>query len=765
MKSTFDKLTLVLLLLVIVAALPAQADSYKGTMTRLGTKLEYSFSGGVVNDKKLIGKGSTDMNVYYYGEVEAGSTVSATFKKLADNGKLEQDVKVEIIAYTNGGGIKNLKDGKGKASATASAKVPDNAKEITISMTFTGRMGRYSCIVSWNVVKNASTKSGNKQSSSVGNSEPLSKTITNDNGKFKYTFSGGQLNKKVNGAYEVSPGTTISMAGNILSLSDKLKNGTVKISSNRSTKYSYVTRIYLKDYKGNVIKDEESPSSGSLSYTIPNNMKGEISGYISFNQTQESNFFGKSEVPLYTVGLTWNVVNKSNKTNKTETKQEKKSTTNKSFNWDDVASDDRCHFCNGQFSYYYIGYSLQGSVIDYCNSNPKKSQRRLTDGLDPIYYNDFINTGSDSEVILDYKDERSVLMIKENSLVHLVKRNANGNDRWDVHKGCIVGKGLKHKTSEPEFHMSQCVAKPTGTTYVLQDDGKTSRVLLLEGSMEVTSNKGSKKQTLQPGQVATVTSKGQMTVDNFDVSATAKKYGITGVSAPKNAKSTNTSKQNTSKQNTSSNTNSQKAPKTKATNKAVDKKKSSDVISNSNSSSSSSSGNVGKYARYGAKRGIVKRVEDGGDIRMYITTWWDDYGRLERSEITRCEEKVSGKWKSATAPQIVNIIIDDKHYMYSKSTGWKQSKNTETNFLGSGSKTVSGCKLEKSGTAKVNGKQCDVFKGKRGSTTIEYYIWEGVPMKRVEKDSDGTTTTTVESIELPASIDSSKFSIPKGAIK
>ena len=99
--------------------------------------------------------------------------------------------------------------------------------------------------------------------------------------------------------------------------------------------------------------------------------------------------------------------------------------------------------------------------------------------------------------------------------------------------------------------------------------------------------------------------------------------------------------------------------------------------------------------------------------------------------------------------------------MYSKSTGWKQLKNDETNFLGSGSKTVDGCKLEKSGTATVNGKSCDIFKGKRNGTTIEYYIWEGVPMKRVEKDSDGTTSTTVESIELPASVDASLFEIPK----
>ena len=88
-------------------------------------------------------------------------------------------------------------------------------------------------------------------------------------------------------------------------------------------------------------------------------------------------------------------------------------------------------------------------------------------------------------------------------------------------------------------------------------------------------------------------------------------------------------------------------------------------------------------------------------------------------------------------------------------------KNNKTSFLGNGAKTVDGCKLTKSGTATVAGKQCDVFKGKRNGTTIEYYIWEGVVMKHVEKDSDGTSCTTVQSIELPASIDSSKFAIPK----
>ena len=208
-----------------------------------------------------------------------------------------------------------------------------------------------------------------------------------------------------------------------------------------------------------------------------------------------------------------------------------------------------------------------------------------------------------------------------------------------------------------------------------------------------------------------------------------------------------------------------KAPQKKKSNKTVDNRKQSDVIKTSGNSQSGSSAPSGKYARYGAKRGIVKRVDEGDDIRMHITTWWDDYGRLERSEITGCEEKKGNKWVSSSYSQIINIIVDDKHYMYNKSIGWKQMKNNETNFLGSGAKTVDGCKIEKSGTAKVNGKQCDVFKGKKSGSTVEYYIWEGVVMKRVEKDSDGASTTTVESIELPASIDSSKFAAPKTGAK
>lgn len=341
------------------------AQSYKGTMARYGAKMEYSFSGGTVTNKNAIrygGFGMTDMNVFFDGEVAPGSTLTASCKKIAGK-KNYDDVKVDIYATTTDGSTTSLKKKSSEWSATVSATVPNNAKEVTMEMTHKGRMGKFNCYVTWKVTKESSGSSSNSTS------------------------------------------------------------------------------------------------------------------------------------------------------------------------WDDVGALDRCSKCNGQFSNYYVN-SFVGKVGIMCNSDTQKKSRELdvvSATQEPIYYNDYIYTGSEDFLILDSNDENDVLKIMGNSRVLLQKRLANGRDRWVVYKGSIVGKSLK-RAAEPSFQMSTCTATPTGTTYVLEDDGKTSRVLLLEGSMEVVSNKTSKKQTLKPGQVAAVSVNGQISVENFDVGATAKKYGITGIS-------------------------------------------------------------------------------------------------------------------------------------------------------------------------------------------------------------------------------------------
>lgn len=344
-----------------------EAQSYRGTMTRMGSKMEYSFSGGTVTSKsiKYTGYGECNMNVYVDGEVAPGSTVTASCKKLVGM-KSFNEVKVDIYVTTTDGKTEFLQEKTGGEATTVSAKVPSNAKTLSMKMSYKGRMGEFNCLVNWNVVKESSASASN------------------------------------------------------------------------------------------------------------------------------------------------------------------------SLKWDDVGVGDRCPHCNGQFSNYFVN-TFVGEVTIVCNSDPNHPRKldASSSGLEPIYYNDYIVVGDQKDcLILDDNENLAVMRIMENSKVHLQKRLPNGNDRWwGMNQGKIVGQDLKRvDPTRPSFKMSECEAIPTGTTYVLEDDGKTSKVLLLEGSMEVTSNKTSKKQTLKPGQIATVSSNGQINVGNFDVSATAKQYAISGIS-------------------------------------------------------------------------------------------------------------------------------------------------------------------------------------------------------------------------------------------
>ena len=433
----------------------------------------------------------------------------------------------------------------------------------------------------------------------------------------------------------------------------------------------------------------------------------------------------------------------------------------------------KCHEVDSEIRFN----DLYGEVKYRCSLN-KTGPFEYAEIESILYENDLIKTEEESGAILGLYDMNTFVIGPETELIIrtlydsrpliVQKLELLGGTMLSNLKKMAEGKSL-------EIEMSQCTSGQNGTILAFEETGKESRVYLLVGKAWVKNKKTGKKINLQPGQMVTMKGK-TSNVATFNIEQMAKKFGCpmseiknhyTNKKAPKYNMSDICGKpvSSTGGKKSSSKPTGRKAPQKMAENKGIDRKGKSDEIKPSNNSNSSSSTPSGKYARYGAKRGIVKSIDGDDDIRMHITTWWDDYGRLERSEITGCEEKKGGKWVSSSYSQIINIIIDDKHYMYNKSIGWKQMKNNETSFLGSGSKTVNGCKLTKSGTATVAGKQCDVFKGKKGSTTIEYYIWEGVVLKRVEKSSEGTTTTTAKSIELPASIDSSKFAIPKTAVK
>ena len=585
------------------------------------------------------------------------------------------------------------------------------------------------------------------------NAGALTETITGSNKLIlKYSISGGKYIRTLEGnahtsIFEIEPGGTITITG---------ANGRKQTKKDKFD-YWITASFYFKDAKGHQLGQyhykEQKNGNVQIQVIVPD---GAVKAEASISLKCSDIYNSLSAKGEFTV--------KQKKNNSQSTSQKKTSYSAKetpvSFKCNEVDSKIR-------FNDFY-------GEVKYRCSLEEDDAFEFADLDAVLYENDLIQTEEESGAILGLED-MSTYVIKPES--KLIIRTLYDSRPTIVQKLELIGGSMLtniKKMAEGkslEVEMSQCICGGEGTIFAVQETGKESRVWLLVGKASVKNKKTGKKTVLQPEQMVTMKGK-TSNVASFNVEQVAKKFGCpmseiknhyTSKKAPKYNMSDICGKQVSS--TGGKKTANPKAPKKKKSNKTVDNRKQSDVIKTSGNSQSGSSAPSGKYARYGAKRGIVKRVDDGGDMRVYYTTWWDDYGRLERSEITRTEEKQGKKWVAVDGYQLINIIIDDKHYMYSKSIGWNQMKNNETNYLGSGAKTVDGCKIEKSGTAKVNGKQCDVFKGKKSGSTVEYYIWEGVVMKMVEKSSDGTSTTTAQSIELPSSIDSSKFVAPKTGVK
>ena len=490
------------MLLFAMATSAAHADSYKGTMTCLGTKMEYSFSGGVVTNKELKGEGDQLKRTCIKCQVEAGTTVTATFKKIEDYNKIAENVSIVMYAIESGKRVK-VEEKKGKNDATVSYRIPDNATKVEVIMDYHGRVRWFACFIDWDVVKEISVKNDNEISGTVRGIK---------GGELHYSFTAGTvLEKKVEkkkGAggleYEhaiykcrIPRGTTVNIS--CKGKSDMCTMLTMDGSHVKSalldplfkTTYQVPSEVFIPQHGGNLVLDVNS----------------------NHNDTGE-------------LDVVWEISDKGGDP-----------VTPKSFNWDDVFHENYCRHCKREFANFFFHFEHGGSSgVTICYHDPENTNHPI--GMDIptyLYYRDWIITSDDSKVVLDHCDEDSVLIFYGNTSALLVGRNDNGSDRWKFAKGRVVGKHLKRHNSKQTFEMSQCTVVPTGTTYMLVEDGKTSRAFLLEGSMEVTSKKGSKKQILKPGQVATVSSNGQIKMQKFDVAATAKKYGIpiSGKNIPK----------------------------------------------------------------------------------------------------------------------------------------------------------------------------------------------------------------------------------------
>lgn len=520
---------LFLTLALLLWAAGAAAESYTGTMQRHGVKMEYSFSGGKVTkkDEPVIGGAPyAEMLVNIEGEVKAGTTVTASCKKMQGLATFKE-VTISTLIHTDDGQIKeDVK--KGDGSCSVSVSVPGNATKVSIFMSYRSWRTKLTSEVTWNVVKeNTTTPNRPDESTSVNPAKTYRDQATCEGHTMKYSIAGGTVLKKekANVTHDqwghddyhqkikgiVQPGATISV-----DLSKVKGEGTPRLG----IVFDYQKKGQMPNMMGIMYQTEQTTTT-SKSFRVPSDAE-----YVEvFIHYQVPHKGADSDIDIIVklyVGDRMADYEYSSSTPSTPVN----TNTPGNFKWNDIAPDENCPVCKKPYSGYDVLH-VNGSVGQRCKDG--HGNFASMSALDPYYFYDYIITKSDGEVTLFYGDQENTVTVKPNSTV-ICAPLANGNSRWYVHKGSIVGQHLKHVNKvRPTIELSNCSAYPKGTIYVAEDDGKTSRVYLLTGSMEVTSKKTSKKVTLKPGQASTVSTNGQQKIQAFDVKKLAKKYGITSI--------------------------------------------------------------------------------------------------------------------------------------------------------------------------------------------------------------------------------------------
>lgn len=354
---------------------------------------------------------------------------------------------------------------------------------------------------------------------------------------------------------------------------------------------------------------------------------------------------------------------------------------------------------------------LCGEVSVRCNDDEDDSYEFAElDGL--IREEDRTRTKEESEVILGLED-MNTYHIRPNSIV-VIRTEKNNVSKFEMIVGSIwanIKKMAEGKSMELE--MSHCVSGIKGTIVAFEETGKESRVYLFAGKVEVTGKKSKKKTMLKAGQASIVGSDGKIKVKKFDIEKGAKKFGIPMKDIKNHYSNTPTS--------------SSKGSSTKV----------------------SSSGTISEKVqkRYAMQRGTIKYKYAKGKQTGEIIRTFDSYGHYER---------VASKVKGSSATSL-NIYRGEKAYKVdTKAKTVTQSKHEAINFLNITEAELSKHKLKKKGTATVAGKQCVVY----GNANEDYYVWQGITLKKVINSKDGKIVSEAVSITQPTKIDANKFKVP-----
>lgn len=319
-----------------------------------------------------------------------------------------------------------------------------------------------------------------------------------------------------------------------------------------------------------------------------------------------------------------------------------------------------------------------------------------------LNYCDMIKTEIDSEAILSLTDKTSFTIKEKTRVVLPAYEGEVSNLKMLAGVVWINLNKMVFNKGELRLHGTNAVAGIRGTIVAMEETGSETRFWLLAGKVEVTSKKTKKKVMLSAGQ-RTITGKdGKIVVKEFDVKQAAKKFGIP-MKEIEEYYATH--------------------PSTTTTTTTTTK-------------------------RYELERAIVKYKVTTGNQQGILAKAFDNYGTLERRELKKGDN--------------VTIALTQGNVSYAldkKTKIAKRTKDADLNFLDFTTPLMKKLNLQKKGTATVIGKKCTLYTGKN----VEYYVWKGLVMKKVQHNSNGTTTVSeVTSIEEPTSVDPKLFKLPSG---
>ena len=123
--------------LLLCWATGAKADSYKGTLERHGSKMEYAFSGCTVTakHKPVVELGNTFV-VIVDGQITAGTTLQATCKRLKGK-RSKYDLIVSWVLYYANGQTKAFKKSAANGdSPSLNLTIPEDVVKVDVDLKY-----------------------------------------------------------------------------------------------------------------------------------------------------------------------------------------------------------------------------------------------------------------------------------------------------------------------------------------------------------------------------------------------------------------------------------------------------------------------------------------------------------------------------------------------------------------------------------------------------------------------------------------------------